>query len=59
MKTWKYCRKYWTGWGSGRFENAMEINASKSKAVRFTRARVKNPLNYSINGRINTGSEQL
>jgi len=26
----------------------MKINASKSKAVRFTRARVKDPLNYSL-----------
>jgi len=26
----------------------MKINPSKSKAVRFTRARVKNPLNYSL-----------
>ena len=26
----------------------MKINSSKSKAVRFTRARVKNPLNYSL-----------
>jgi hypothetical protein len=29
-------------------ENAMKINPSKSKAVRFTRARVKDPLNYSL-----------
>jgi hypothetical protein len=29
-------------------ENAMKINRSKSKAVRFTRARVKDPLNYSL-----------
>jgi len=29
-------------------ENAMKINPSKCKAVRFTRARVKNPLNYTI-----------
>jgi hypothetical protein len=29
-------------------ENAMEINPSKSKAIRFTRARVRNPLNYSL-----------
>jgi hypothetical protein len=29
-------------------ENAMKINPSKSKAVRFMRARVKNPLNYSL-----------
>jgi hypothetical protein len=35
----------WTGWA---IENAMKINPSKSKAVRFTRARVKDPLNYSL-----------
>jgi hypothetical protein len=29
-------------------ENAMKINPSKSKAVRFTGARVKDPLNYSL-----------
>jgi hypothetical protein len=29
-------------------ENAMKINPFKSKAVRFTRARVKGPLNYSL-----------
>ena len=29
-------------------ENAMKINASKSKTIRFTRARVKDPLNYSL-----------
>jgi hypothetical protein len=29
-------------------ENAMKINPSKSRAVRFTRARVKDPLNYSL-----------
>ena len=28
--------------------NAMEINASKSKAIRFTRTTVKDPLNYSL-----------
>ena len=28
--------------------NAMRINPSKSKAVRFTRARSKDPLNYSL-----------
>jgi len=40
-------------------ENAMKINPSKRKAIRFTRAKVKDPLNYSFNGHINTGSEQL
>ena len=29
-------------------ENAMKINPSNSKAVRFTRARVKDPLDYSL-----------
>jgi hypothetical protein len=29
-------------------ENAMKINPSKCKAVSFTRARVKNPLNNTI-----------
>jgi hypothetical protein len=29
-------------------ENVMKINPSKSKSVRFTRARVKDPLNYSL-----------
>ena len=29
-------------------ENAMKINPRKSKAVRFTRARVKDPLNYTL-----------
>ena len=28
----------------------MKINTSKSKAIRFTRARVKDPLNYSLMG---------
>jgi hypothetical protein len=31
-------------------ENAMKINQSKSKAISFTRARVKDPLNYSLMG---------
>ena len=34
--------------GEWAVENAMEINPSKSKAIRFTRARVKDPLNYSL-----------
>ena len=29
-------------------ENGMKINPSKSKAIRFTRAWVKNPLGYSF-----------
>jgi len=34
--------------GEWAVENAMKINASKSKVVRFTRAGVKDPLNYSL-----------
>jgi len=34
--------------GEWAVENAMKINPCKSKAVRFTRARVKVPLNYSL-----------
>jgi hypothetical protein len=36
--------------GEWSVENAMKINPTKRKAVRFTRARVKVPLNYSIMG---------
>ena len=36
--------------GEWAVENAVKINPSKSKAVRFTRARVKDPLNYSLMG---------
>jgi len=32
--------------GEWAVENAMKINPSKSKAIHFTRARVKDPLNY-------------
>ena len=31
-------------------EKAMKINPSKSKAIRFTRARVKDTINYSLMG---------
>jgi hypothetical protein len=34
--------------GEWAVENVMKINPSKSKAVRFTRAKVKDPQNYSI-----------
>ena len=44
------------GWAG---ENAMKINPVKSKAVRFTTARVKDPLNYSLMDRLNTRSKQL
>jgi len=33
-------------------ENSMKINRSKSKAVRFTRSRLKDPLNYLLMGTI-------
>ena len=36
--------------GDWAVENAMKINPSKSTAIRFTRARVKDPLNYSLMG---------
>jgi hypothetical protein len=29
-------------------ENGIKINPNKSKAIRFTRAQVKNPLGYSL-----------
>ena len=31
-------------------ENAMKINPSESRAIRFTRARVKDPVNYWLMG---------
>ena len=34
--------------GEWAVENAMKINSSKSKAVRFTRARLKDALEYSL-----------
>ena len=36
--------------GEWAVENAMKINPSKSKAIRFTRSRVQDPLNYSLMG---------
>jgi len=36
--------------GEWAVENAMKINPNKSKAIRFMRARVKDPLNYSLMG---------
>jgi len=36
--------------GEWAVENAMKINPSKSKTDRFMRARVKDPLNYSVMG---------
>jgi hypothetical protein len=40
--------KYLDSLGEWAVENAMKINPSKSKAVRFARARVKDPLAYSL-----------
>jgi len=34
--------------GQWAVENGMKINPSKSKAIRFMRARVKNPLGYCL-----------
>jgi hypothetical protein len=45
--------------GEWAVENAMKINLGKSKAVSFTRAWVKDPLNYTFWGPKNSGSEQL
>jgi hypothetical protein len=38
--------------GKCAFENAMKINPTKSKVVCFTRARVKEPLNYTLRGTV-------
>ena len=45
-------KKFWKRWGDRAAENAMKINASKSKAVRFARARVKDPVNYTLGGKL-------
>ena len=50
MKARKYCREFWTCWGEWAVENSMKMNPSKSQAIRFTRARLKDSLNYSIMG---------
>jgi hypothetical protein len=34
--------------GEGAVENAVKINPGKTKVVGFTRARLKNPLNYLV-----------
>jgi len=36
--------------GEWAVENAMKIDPCESKAIRFTRARVRNPLNYFLMG---------
>jgi hypothetical protein len=45
--------------GEWAVENAMKINPCKSKAFSFTRAWVKDPLNYTFWGPKNSGSKQL
>ena len=45
--------------GEWAVENAMKINPSKVKAIRFTRATVKGSTQLFVNGHINIGSEQL
>ena len=36
--------------GDWAVENDIKINPSKSRAISFTRARVKDPLNYTLSG---------
>ena len=43
-------QKYLDRLGEWAVENAMKINPSKSKAIRFSRARVKDLLNYLLMG---------
>jgi hypothetical protein len=47
------------GLGKWAVENSMKINPGKSKALSFTTARVKDPLNYFLGGPKIFGSEQL
>jgi len=47
-KTTKKFQKYLDTLGEWAVENDVKINPCKSKAIRFTRARVKIPLGYSI-----------
>jgi hypothetical protein len=50
MRTMKSCREICDLHRLGEWaaENVMKINPSKSKAFRFTRARMKDPLNYTL-----------
>jgi len=41
-------QKYLDSLGELAVENGMKINPGRSKAIRFTRARIKNPLVYSL-----------
>jgi len=50
MQTWKKIQKDLDRLGGWAVENAMKINPSKSKAIRLTIARVKDPLIYSLMG---------
>jgi hypothetical protein len=43
----------------GAVENEMKINPSKSKAIRLTRARVKDPLNYLLMGTLSISMYRL
>jgi hypothetical protein len=45
--------------GEWAVQNGIKINPGKSKAIRFTTARVKNPLGYFLGYKKIPGSEQL
>ena len=45
--------------GEWAVENEIKINPGKSKAARFTRAQVKNPLSYFLRDQKKSGSELL
>jgi hypothetical protein len=45
--------------GEWAIENRMAINPGKRKAIRITRARVKNSLGYCLSEQKNSGIEQL
>ena len=51
-------QKHLDSLGKRAVENGMKINTNKSKAIRFTRGWVKNPLGYTL-GDKNSGREQL
>jgi len=46
------CRRIWTIWGEWGVEIGMKINPDKSKEIRLTRTRVKNPLGNSTGDQI-------
>jgi hypothetical protein len=48
VKRQRKFQKYLDTLGEWAVENEVKINPCKSKAIRFTRARVKIPLGYSI-----------